>query len=85
MGELILCRQSIAANPYFIEDGALNVYSLEELSYYIAHNVYLLNAEFASRNSVCGSAGNWGHVMRKSSYWIPYPIRHRCIFLSDRF
>ena len=37
MGELILCRQSIAANPYFIEDGALNVYSLEELSYYIAH------------------------------------------------
>ena len=49
MGELILCRQSIAANPYFIEDGALNVYSLEELSYYIAHNVYLLNAEFASK------------------------------------
>ena len=32
MGELILCRQSIAANPCFIEDGALNVYSLEELS-----------------------------------------------------
>lgn len=49
MGELILCKQSIAANPYFIEDGALNIYSLEELSYYIAHNVYLLNTEFASK------------------------------------
>lgn len=49
MGELILCRQSIAANPYFIEDSALNIYSLEELSYYIAHNVYLMNAEFASK------------------------------------
>ena len=49
MGELILCKQSIAANPYFIEDGALNIYSLEELSYYIVHNVYLLNTEFASK------------------------------------
>ena len=32
MGELILCRQSIAANPYFIEDGALNVYSMVKRS-----------------------------------------------------
>ena len=47
MGELILCRQSIAANPYFIEDGALNVYSLEELSYYIARNVYLLKCRIS--------------------------------------
>lgn len=83
MGELILCRQSIAANPYFIEDGALNVYSLEELSYYIAHNVYLLNAEFAPRNSVCGSAGNWGHAIWKSSYCNPHPIMRRCYFIGQ--
>lgn len=60
MGELILCRQSIAANPYFIEDGALNVYSLEELSYYIAHNVYLLNAEFASKELCLWIGGELG-------------------------
>jgi tetratricopeptide (TPR) repeat protein len=48
MGELILCDRPIAANPFFIEDAALNIYSLEELSYYIANNVYLLNADFIS-------------------------------------
>ncbi len=48
MGALILCKNSIAANPYFIEEMSLNVYSLEELSYYIANNVYLLNVDFIS-------------------------------------
>lgn len=48
MGELILCERPIAANPIFIEDAAINIYSLEELSYYIADNTYLLNADFIS-------------------------------------
>ena len=48
MGELILCREPIAANPFFLEDASLNIYSLEELSYYISNNVYLLNADFIS-------------------------------------
>jgi len=48
MGELILCHHSIAANPYYIDELSLNVYSLEELSYYIFRNVYLLNDAFMS-------------------------------------
>lgn len=48
MGELIICKQPIAANPFYLEDSAINIYSLEELSYYIANNVYLLNADFIS-------------------------------------
>ena len=48
MGELILCEKPIAANPIFMEEVSLNLYSLEELSYYIANNVYLLNANFIS-------------------------------------
>lgn len=54
MGELILCHRSIAAVPYYIEEISLNVYSLEELSYYIVHNVYLLNDEF-----MCTDLCNW--------------------------
>lgn len=46
MGELILCNQQIAALPYYIESASLNVYSLEELSYYIEHNLYLLTQDF---------------------------------------
>ncbi|MBR1627683.1 MAG: hypothetical protein IJ679_00250 [Lachnospiraceae bacterium] len=48
MGELILCGRPIAANPYYEEELSVNIYSLEELSYYIFHNVYLLNADFMS-------------------------------------
>ena len=48
MGELILCEQPIAATPYYIDELSLNIYSLEELSYYIFHNVYLMNSELMS-------------------------------------
>ena len=50
MGEMIYCRCPIAATPYYIEEVSLNVYSLEELSYYIQHNVYLLNQDFMSQD-----------------------------------
>lgn len=46
MGELILCGQQIAALPYYIETVSLNVYSLEELSYYVEHNLYLIEPDF---------------------------------------
>lgn len=46
MGELILCRQQIAAMPYYIETVSLNVYSLEELSYYVENNLYLIEPDF---------------------------------------
>lgn len=46
MGELILCNQMLAALPYYLDDASLNIYSLEELSYYIENNVYLLEVDF---------------------------------------
>lgn len=48
MGELILCSGRLAAIPYFIDQASLNVYSLEELSYYIENNSYLLETDFMS-------------------------------------
>lgn len=48
MGELILCKRPIAAVPYYIEDASVNIYSIEEMCYYIAHNVYLISSEFAN-------------------------------------
>lgn len=35
MGELLLCHETIAALPYYIEETGINIYSMEELSYYI--------------------------------------------------
>ena len=46
MGELILCRQPAAATPYYIETISIDVYSLEELCYYVQNNLYLVNQDF---------------------------------------
>lgn len=48
MGELIYCKNSIAKTPYYIEDAGLNIYSLEELSYYIYHNPFLIDKALMS-------------------------------------
>lgn len=46
MGELFICNEPIAALPYYIEGISWNVYSLEELCYYVEHNTYLLEKDF---------------------------------------
>ena len=46
MGDLILCNQVLAAFPYYIDNASLNVYSMEELCYYIENNLYLLEEDF---------------------------------------
>lgn len=46
MGELILCTKPSAQRPYYLESASLNVYSLEELCYYIKNNTFLLDAGF---------------------------------------
>lgn len=46
MGELILCRAGIAAMPYYIESISLNIYSLEELCYYIQKYIDRIDEDF---------------------------------------
>jgi tetratricopeptide (TPR) repeat protein len=46
VGELLLCKEPIAAMPYYIDGISINVYSLEELCYYFMNNVYLLERDF---------------------------------------
>ena len=50
MGELILCRQPIAAMPFYFDNVSLNVYSLEEICYYIKNNLYLIDSGFMSED-----------------------------------
>lgn len=46
MGCLILCRNQKAEHPYYVEELGLNLYSGEELSYYIYHNLMLIGDDF---------------------------------------
>ena len=46
MGELYVCSHGLATMPYFIESIGLNVYSLEELCYYLKKNSDLADPSF---------------------------------------
>lgn len=46
MGELLLCSQEIASVPYYIETTGWNIYSLEELCYYLLENVEWIEPGF---------------------------------------
>lgn len=46
MGELLLCSHELAFVPYYIDSIALNVYSLEELCYYLIDNTDLIEPSF---------------------------------------
>ena len=61
MGELILCSQQLAAMPYYIENVSLNVYSLDELCYYIRNNTCLLDADFMD-DELCDWVENEQHL-----------------------
>lgn len=45
MAGLILCRTKTAKNPYYIRNMDIKIYSLEELCYYIYHNIYLIGTD----------------------------------------
>lgn len=43
MGELIFCSFRRAARPYYLESAKQNIYSIEELCYFLQDNIYLLD------------------------------------------
>ena len=43
MSGYILCQTKTADSPYFIENISTNIYTLEELCYYLFHNLYLVD------------------------------------------
>lgn len=52
MGDLILCQTGIAAMPYYIEGADLNIYSLEELCYYLGHETDRIGDNFCNQELV---------------------------------
>jgi tetratricopeptide (TPR) repeat protein len=49
MSDLILCIGEYAKNPYFVPDDCIDLFSIEELCYYLFTNAYLLDDRFVSK------------------------------------
>ena len=43
MSSFILCHERKANKPFYLEDINLNIYTIEELCFYLCNNLYLLN------------------------------------------
>ena len=52
MGKLIQCSGCIAKEPYHFRLTKTNVYSIEEVCYYISHNIYMMQEEVFDREFV---------------------------------
>lgn len=46
MGKLIQCSSQLAKNPYYFRVTDTNVYSIEEVCYFIHQNIYMLQSDF---------------------------------------
>lgn len=46
MSDLILCQGEYSKTPYYLSSDCRNIYSIEELCYYLYHNAYLLDDTF---------------------------------------
>ena len=44
MSSYILCQTKKAEKPYYIENISTNIYSIDELCYYLYHNLYLIDS-----------------------------------------
>ena len=48
MGRLLLCRGTEGKHPLYVKELGLNLYTVEELSYYIVNHAYFLDESFFS-------------------------------------
>ena len=52
MNQVILCYGKYAKSPYYIGEECLNIFSVEELCYFICNNAYLLEDTFISEKLI---------------------------------
>lgn len=50
MGQLILCKSPRAKTPFYIESGKVNIYSLEELMYYVQSARFVTRDDFVNES-----------------------------------
>jgi len=52
MSELYLCSGDITSLPYYLETAGLNIYSIEELGYYLKENIDIIDESFMNKELI---------------------------------
>lgn len=52
MAGIILCRTRVAQKPFYISNMDMNIYSMEELCYYIYNNIYLIGIDLVDEDLI---------------------------------
>ena len=60
MSGYILCQVKKAEKPFFIENISTNIYSIEELCYYLYNNLYLIDSSLINQKLVYLDRGRAG-------------------------
>lgn len=45
MGAVLICRDELVKNPYYIESMGIRLYSMEELAFFLYENIYLVDRQ----------------------------------------
>ena len=81
MGTLLLCSHGLASAPYYLESMALNIYSIEELCYYLKQNIDLVEPSFMDEELI-----DWIRIGNCGKLQLLYKGRNRTNAKSaDRF
>ena len=48
MGQLLLCANQLAKEPFYLDNMSLHIFSLEEMSYYLVHNTDFVDVDIMS-------------------------------------
>ena len=85
MGELILCRGTLAAVPYFLESIAVDIYSLEELAWCMDQHAELTGIDIYKESFAGWVKEEWGWQMRDRRSLICLPGKRIWQSLRIRF
>lgn len=72
MSGILLCRNHLVREPYYVEELGISLYSEEELSYYIYHNATLIGEDFLDERlyRFIGTELGLSDLERKLRKWV---------------
>ena len=80
-----LCQVKKARHPYFIESISTNIFTIEELCFYLEKNIYLLDQTIINEKLLDWIGTSWVSSVFTGSFMSSWKTRRRSEILFCRF